>query len=80
MKTVALLACLFGATIAMPAVEQTRQQQIDEINSTPGVLWKAAVNPRFAGEPVGASAVSSTAPHHQRHHRCARYLGWMAVC
>jgi hypothetical protein len=59
MKTVASLACLFGAAIAMPAAEQTRQEQIDEINSTPGVLWQAAVNPRFAGEPVGASAVPS---------------------
>ena len=80
MKTVASLACLFGAAIAMPAAEQTRQEQIDEINSTPGVLWQAAVNPRFAAEPVGASAVPSAAHRHPRRHRCARCLGWTGVC
>eukprot|EP01046_Picozoa_sp_COSAG06_P013472 COSAG06_NODE_817_length_12118_cov_6.463683_7_plen_324_part_00 len=30
--------------------------QIDEINNTPGVTWRAAMNPRFENEPVGASA------------------------
>lgn len=34
---------------------EERAQVIAEINSRPGVLWKAAPSPRFAGLPVGAS-------------------------
>ena len=34
---------------------RTRQQLVDEINASPGVLWKASVQPRFAGSPIGAS-------------------------
>ena len=35
--------------------EIERQQLIDEINASPGVLWKAGKNSRFANMPVGAS-------------------------
>ncbi len=44
--------------MAMPAVDPRaeRQAMIDEINNTPGITWRAAMNPRFENEPVGASA------------------------
>jgi len=34
---------------------RTRQAEVDRINSVPGVLWKAAVQERFAGLPLHAS-------------------------
>lgn len=37
------------------AIAPERAALIDEINASPGVLWKAGVNPRFAHLPVGAS-------------------------
>jgi len=36
-------------------VHPERQAMIDEIQNTPGVLWKAAPHPRFASEAPGAS-------------------------
>ena len=31
------------------------RQQIDEINETPGITWKAAMNERFRDLPLGSS-------------------------
>ena len=42
------------AALAAPAEE--RLQMIVFINSQPGVLWKAAMTPRFEHEPVGAAS------------------------
>jgi len=48
-----LVAALCGGAVA--AVHKDRLAQIKEIESTPGVTWKAAAHPRFASEAPGAS-------------------------
>eukprot|EP00294_Goniomonas_avonlea_P009044 CAMPEP_0114557512 /NCGR_PEP_ID=MMETSP0114-20121206/9870_1 /TAXON_ID=31324 /ORGANISM="Goniomonas sp, Strain m" /LENGTH=422 /DNA_ID=CAMNT_0001742805 /DNA_START=8 /DNA_END=1276 /DNA_ORIENTATION=- len=50
-----VLALAFLAICAAVDHDAERARKIEEINSTPGILWKAGVNPRFAGLPVGAS-------------------------
>ena len=49
-----LLLGLASTASANPHVA-ARAALIDEINASPGVLWKAGVNTRFAGREVGAS-------------------------
>jgi cathepsin B len=48
------------ASVAVAAVaqevHQDRAKMIEEINNTPGVLWKAAAHPRFATLPPGGSS------------------------
>lgn len=50
MKTVALLI----GTVS--AVHEDRVAEIEHIQSTPGVLWRAAAHSRFADSPPGASS------------------------
>lgn len=35
--------------------DEERAQEIARVNSMPGVLWKAGVNPRFVGQPLNAT-------------------------
>ena len=42
-------------TLFVFALSHERDALIREVNSAPGVLWTAGVNPRFAGRPVGAA-------------------------
>jgi len=53
MKT-AVAALLFSAASAAET-HPDRLKQIEEIENTPGVLWKAAAHPRFASQKPGAS-------------------------
>lgn len=57
MKLLALAACvsIIGAVSVVEKHDQNRQQLVDEINSLPGITWKAGINPRFKGQPIGAS-------------------------
>jgi len=52
-----VLAALVGKGLATAAKEhdEARTRVIAEINNKPGLLWKAGVNERFAGLPVGAA-------------------------
>mmetsp|Transcript_75691 Transcript_75691/g.175517 ORF Transcript_75691/g.175517 Transcript_75691/m.175517 type:complete len:372 (+) Transcript_75691:54-1169(+) len=53
MKAALLLAGV--ASVSALDVHPARLAMIDEIRSTPGVLWTAAAQPRFASEAPGAS-------------------------
>lgn len=48
---------IVGVSVALglaSAHGSPREAMIEEIRNTPGVLWKAGINPRFANEHVGA--------------------------
>merc|ERR1719456_1364734 len=49
------LFCMEIKSAPAADVHPERKAMIDEIQNTPGVLWKAAAHPRFASEPPGAS-------------------------
>jgi len=51
------LFCLEIKSAPSVDVHPQRKAMIEEIESTPGVLWKAAPHPRFASEAPGASKV-----------------------
>lgn len=51
----ALLSVFVGVTTATSTVSTDRLAMINEINNSPKALWTAAVNPRFEGQPLGAS-------------------------
>jgi len=58
-KSLFVLTAVFGCALASPiglTHDKTRQQFIDEINSTPNITWFAAAHPRFEGTPLGSSA------------------------
>lgn len=49
-------ALCVAAVLADPGVHnEERARVIEQINSKPGLLWKAGVNPRFEGLPVGSA-------------------------
>ena len=51
-KSLFVLTAVFGCALASPiglTHDKTRQQFIDEINSTPNITWFAAAHPRFEG-------------------------------
>merc|ERR1719499_140037 len=47
-------AAIVGAALAQD-VHPERTTQIEEIQNTPGVLWRAAAHPRFASQAPGVS-------------------------
>jgi len=53
-----LLLTLCSADVPLARPEQLHAAEravvIDEVNSKPGLLWKAGANPRFAGMPLGS--------------------------
>ena len=52
----AILALAFAGTAAASNVHDAqRAAAIDTVNALPGLTWKAGVNPRFKGAPVGAA-------------------------
>merc|ERR1711998_482757 len=52
-----VLACCIAVAIGAPvqSVHPERAAQIEKIQNTKGVLWKAGPHPRFAAEAPGAS-------------------------
>jgi cathepsin B len=46
---------LKAAAVAALSHDAQRMEMINQINAIPNLTWKAGVNPRFAGEPVGVS-------------------------
>jgi cathepsin B len=66
MKSVMMLAIVapvFSAPLDDARAE--RQAMVDEINNTPGITWRASMDTRFAGQPIGASAslIGARAPN-----------------
>ena len=60
---VSALAAIACADAASPN-DLARAALINEINSSPGVLWKAGHNPRFVGKPIGAArSLCGVLPH-----------------
>ena len=60
---VAATPVVFAAPLNEALAE--RQAMVDEINSTPGITWTAAMDTRFADQPIGASAslIGARAPN-----------------
>lgn len=45
------------AALSVAAAENDRQAMVKELQNTPGILWTAGINKRFAHQPIGASKV-----------------------
>ena len=57
MKTWITLGMLSTAAASLRGIDfvSERARLIDSINAIDGMTWRAAVHPRFAGKPIGAS-------------------------
>jgi cathepsin B len=54
MPKFATVLCVVAAS-GVSYHDSLRSELVDSINSNPNVLWTAGFNPRFAGQPIGAS-------------------------
>jgi cathepsin B len=79
-KSVMMLAILAPKVFATPLdqARAERQAMVDEINNTPGITWKAAMNSRFADQPIGASAsLVGAMPATPEEMKNIKHIGWM---